>query len=91
MLSELNRFTINSDYHNHNDTGRQALRDDGITMNNHYRLRSAGGSTATPVADVRTDGLRASNAAYHVVFGIRPALTINTKYLTKPPIIIIII
>jgi len=37
----LNRFTINSDYHNHDNTGRQAPRDDNNAIGNYW-LRSAG-------------------------------------------------
>jgi len=80
LLSELNRFTINSDYHNHyDDTSRQAQRDDGVTSPRIYWLRSAGlgyevDHHLRTVAVVGTFGLRSATTAFHTLFGFRPIL-----------------
>jgi len=77
LLSELNRFTINSDYHNHyDDTSRQAQRDDGVTSPRIYWLRSAGISTGSPVALVWTTGVRGAADANATNIGFRPSLKI---------------
>jgi len=76
LLSELNRFTINSDYHNHNDTGRQALRDDGggtPIAGRAYWLRSVG-ATGNPIAFVNNAGARTAAGAISATVGIRPSL-----------------
>jgi len=73
LLSELNRFTINSVNHNHNNAGRQARRDD-INEPWNYWLRSAGASTGSPVAAVWTFGTRGADYANITTFGFRPIL-----------------
>jgi len=75
LLSELNRFTINSIVPNHHtNAGRQALRDDGVTSPRIYWLRSAGISTGSPVANVDHIGGRSATTATHTTRGIRPIL-----------------
>jgi len=72
----LNRFTINSINHNHDNAGRRALRDD--TNNNApYWLRSAGVGLEwdhhfRTVALVWTDGDRGAGTANVTSFGFRP-------------------
>jgi len=75
----LNRFTINSDYHNHDNTGRQAPRDDNNAIGNYW-LRSAGvpaghfDALFRPVAFVHTGGVRSATIADATAFGFRPSV-----------------
>jgi len=74
ILSELNRFTINSVNHLHSNEGRQVRRDD----NNNpwfYWLRSVGFIAPVPIANVDAAGNNSSahaNPSTHL--GFRPIL-----------------
>jgi len=78
LLSELNRFTINSVNHPHSDEGRQALGDDNY--NNHitpYWLRSPGHldyQVYFIVAFIHAVGFRTAVIADHITHGFRPIL-----------------
>ena len=78
LLSELNRFTINSINHNHTNASRLALRDDGggtPTAGRAYWLRSAGSHTINSAVSVDTTGGRFGfNASGGTTIGIRPIL-----------------
>jgi len=76
LLSELNRFTINSINHNHHDdASRAASRDDGVISNRNYWLRSAGSYTGAPVTIVGTLGPRTAAGAGNPNIGIRPSFS----------------
>jgi len=84
LLLELNRFTINSINHNHyDDNDRRALRDDGITANSNYWLRSTGTHTGHPIAYIWLDGYRVASFTNNNTIGIRPSFTysLTTIYL----------
>ena len=84
LLSELNRFTINSINHNHySDAGRIALSDDTNSLGGYW-LRTAG-MGGTPVASVSTAGLRSAHVAATSPFrGIRPILWSSSQLTTLP-------
>jgi len=81
LLSELNRFTINSINHNHyDDNDRQAFRDDTNVIASYWLRSAASGHDHTidallrPVAFVWTAGYRSAGNANSTFFGFRPIL-----------------
>jgi len=78
LLSELNRFTINSVNHPHSDVGRQAPRDDNNEAWHHW-LRSPGNGFEwdtwfRTVVLVWTSGFRYALNAHFITVGFRPSL-----------------